>query len=89
MAINKTVSFDFKDPVGQIPTSDFVDWENSLLERRLKATAHDNFEDKRTCKFNEEIIITTVRNYIVDTATESLIPMMLSWKPQWFQNFCS
>ncbi|KAM0240569.1 hypothetical protein ACHAPO_002470 [Fusarium lateritium] len=78
LAINKIISqeeskvaFEYKDAIGQVASANFVDWENSMTKRRLKAKAvvqYDTAEQKRTRLFNEELIVKTVRNYIVDAA---------------------
>ncbi|EKJ78929.1 hypothetical protein FPSE_00896 [Fusarium pseudograminearum CS3096] len=76
VTINKTigkgepkVSFDFKDNVGQLATSEFIEWEDSLGVESLKAKAmvqHDMHEQKRIRNFNTELIIRSARNYIVE-----------------------
>ncbi|KAF5236840.1 hypothetical protein FAUST_6319 [Fusarium austroamericanum] len=78
VTINKTigkgetkVSFDFKDNVGQLATSEFIQWDDPLGAESLKAKAmvqHDMHEQERIRNFNTELIIRSARNYIVEVA---------------------
>ncbi|RGP73016.1 hypothetical protein FSPOR_2392 [Fusarium sporotrichioides] len=78
VTINKTIgkgesklTFEFKDNVGQLATSEFIEWQNSAGVETVKAAAlvqHDTHEDTRIRNYNENLLLTSARNYIVETA---------------------
>jgi len=69
------IAFEFKDAKFQIATGEFVTYNPStdlVVAKAQSLIQHDSTEAKRTRTFNEELIITTTRNWIVEAARVGL-----------------
>ncbi|KAL4722760.1 hypothetical protein ACLX1H_009998 [Fusarium chlamydosporum] len=78
IAVNKTttkgvgkVSFEYKDELGQLASSEFVGWDHPLSPHIVKTSAvllHDTHEGKRVRDFSEKLIITQTPSPFPHTA---------------------
>jgi hypothetical protein len=71
------ITFDYRDGGSILSTAEFVDYDSSVNLTVAKAQAvirHGAIEVTRTCAFNEQLVITTARNWIVEAARLGLEP---------------
>ena len=69
------ISFEFKDANSQLTTGEFIAFNhpnNLVVSKARSLMQHDSIEVSRTRTFNEELIITTARNWIVEGAKVGL-----------------
>ncbi|KAJ4024237.1 hypothetical protein NW752_002804 [Fusarium irregulare] len=69
------ITFEFKDANSQLTTGEFIAFDHPNNLAALKAQSlmqHDSIEVSRTRTFNEELIITSARNWIVEAANVGL-----------------
>lgn len=72
-----TITFDYKDSCSVLTTSEFIAFDESInlvVAKGQSLIQHDSIEARRTRAFNEEIIIKTARNWIVEAARVGLEP---------------
>ena len=82
MSVTKTVgkgddkiTFEFKDANSQLTTGEFIVFghpNNLVVSKAQSLMQHDSIEVSRARTFNEALIITSARNWIVEAARVSL-----------------
>ncbi|RFN49507.1 hypothetical protein FIE12Z_6203 [Fusarium flagelliforme] len=71
------IAFEFKDAKFQLATGEFVTYNpsaNLVVAKAQSLIRHDAIEVTRTRTFNEQLVITTARNWIVEAARLGLEP---------------